>query len=555
MLRRFERTSKKAVATNRKTLASILTDQAETEFGRQYRFDQLAADPTGAAYRRTVPLSVYRDYDDAIGRMEQGETNVLVSDELLFFALSSGTTGASKLVPTTKRHHGFTFKYMGTVVQGVIANELHSPGPTDRGIDLMNFSGKQELSSGGVPIGSATAEAVRRMARIVPHLWNSPIEIYTLGHQPSARYIHALYGLHNRDNQFVEAVFAPRLLEWVREVEARWDELVSDVRHGTLSDDLEIDDQVRQQVLADNPPDPERAAELEAATADGFDGFLTRVWPSMSHLMTITSGSFAAYVPALQRYAGDVPIYSPSYGATESFIGVGLWPDRPGHYVMTTDPSYFEFIPIDLADEDQPATVDMQGVVMGDTYELVVTNHAGLYRYRLGDVVRVVDRLGEAPVIEFLYRRGTQFDMTGEKTTEEHVATAMAQLRDRHAELEFEDYTSSGDVAASPPCYVVYLELVAPPLGDPVDEAKLEQWTAEFDSLLSEANPMVVEYREGGFLGRPRLAIVEPGTFARLADLAVGGEHSPSRSQLKTPRRVEGTDQLALLESAVIVSA
>ena len=555
MLRRFERTSNNAVAANRKTLAKILSGNADTEFGRTHGFDQLVVDTTGAAYRRAVPLSTYADYGDAITRMADGESAVLTADDLLFFAVSSGTTGTTKLVPVTKRHHGFTFKYMGTVVQGVISNDLHGAGPNDRGVDLMTFASEQQLSSGGVPVGSATAEAVRRMARIVPHLWNSPIEIYVLEHLPSARYLHALYGLHNRNNQFVEAVFAPRLLEWLRDVEARWDELVADVRHGTLSDTLKIDDELRRRVMADNPADPARADELEAATADGFEGFLTRVWPSMTHMMTITSGSFEVYVPALRRYGGNLPIYSPSYGATESFIAVGLWPDRPGHYVMATDPAYFEFIPIDEADNEQPHTVDMEGAVVGNRYELVITNHAGLYRYRLGDVVRIVDLHGQAPVIEFLYRRGTQFDLTGEKTNEEHVATAVAQLRERHPEIDVDEYTSAADPAASPPRYVIYLERASGRGNGPIGGDQLERWAAEFDHLLSAANPAIVEYREGGFLGRPRLAIVESGSFARLADLAVDGDHSPSRSQLKTPRRVDRRAQIDLLESAVIASA
>ncbi len=557
MLRQFERTSRKAVEANRKTLVNILATNAETEFGRTHGFAQLADDTTGRSYRDTVPLSVYTDYQNAITRMEEGETNILTADELLFFALSSGTTGSSKLVPTTKRHHGFTFKYMGTVVQGVIANQLHGSGPSERGVDLMSFAGEQTLSSGGVPVGSATAEAVRRMARIVPHLWNSPIEIYTLDHLPSARYIHALYGLQNRDNQFVEAVFAPRLLEWVRDVESRWDELVADVRNGTLTGDLEIPDAVRTQVTDDIHADPARADELASAVAPeagGFDGFLKRVWPSMTHMMTITSGSFEVYVPTLERYAGDLPIYSPSYGATESFVGVGLWPDRPGQYVMATDPSYFEFIPVDQAEETQPATVDMEGVEAGQVYELVVTNHAGFYRYRLGDVVRVVGRHGQAPIIEFLYRRGTQFDVTGEKTTEEHVAAAVTALRDRFPEVAIEDYTTAADTASSPPRYVLYLEL-EPGDRPPVGAAEVERWAADFDELLNAANPAVVEYRRGGFLGRPRLTVVEAGTFARLADMAVAGERAPSRSQLKTPRRVDAAAQVELLEAAVVVSA
>ncbi len=555
MLRRFERISADAVAANRKTLIDILEANADTEFGRMHGFDRLATDATGELYRRAVPVSTYPDYIEAIGRMEQGETNILTADDLLFFAVSSGTTGTTKLVPTTKRHHGFTFKYMGTVVQGVISRELHEPGPTDRGVNLMTFSGEQTLSPGGVPIGSATAEAVRRMARIVPHLWNSPIEIYTMDDLPSARYLHALYGLRNRDNQFVEAVFAPRLLEWLRDVESRWDELVADIANGTLTDGLDIGTELRRRVLADNPADPRRAAELQTATVDGMEGFLPRVWPSMSHLMTITSGSFDVYVPALRHYCGGLPIYSPSYGATESFIGVGLWPDRPGHYVMATDPSFFEFIPLADVDEARPETVNMENAVVGDDYELVITNHAGLYRYRLGDVIRVVGRHGQAPIIEFRYRRGTQFDVTGEKTNEEHVASAVAHLGQRHRGLAVDDYTSTADTDSSPPRYVLYIEREPHRGDDRIDEVDVERWATDLDRLLAEANPALVEYRQGGFLGRPRLAIVECGTFARMADLALDTDRAPSRSQLKTPRRVDGGEQIALLESAVVSSA
>ena len=37
-------------------------------------------------------------------------------------------------------------------------------------------------------------------------------------------------------------------------------------------------------------------------------------------------------------------------------------------------------------------------------YELVITNAGGFYRYRFGDVVKVVDFYNQCPVIEFQYR-------------------------------------------------------------------------------------------------------------------------------------------------------
>lgn len=548
MLSRFERTARRGITANRRTLTAILEANKDTEFGTTHRFAEIAQDPTGRAFRHTVPLSRYEDYAEAIARMERGEKGVITAEDLLFFAVSSGTTGRPKLVPTTKKHHGFTFKYMGTVVQGVISRHLHPSSSTDRGIDLMTFSGEQKYAPGGTPIGGATAEAVRRMARIVPHLWNSPIEVYTLDHQPSAWYLHALYGLHNRRNQFVEAVFASHLLEWFRSIEKRWDELLSDVEHGTIAPDLEIEDTLRARVIADNPPNPKRAEQLRAATRDGFDRVIPRIWPHMSHAMTITSGSFATYLPGLRRYLGDVPIYSPSYGATESFIGVGLWPDRPHRYVMATDPSYFEFIPADLAGQSQPSTVDMAGVETGERYELVITNHAGLYRYRLGDVVTVVERLGETPVIEFAHRLGTQFDLVGEKTSEDQLAAAIGELS-KTLPSEIHDYTTAEDVEASPARYVVYVECELP------NSVSIVELAETFDEKLQEANPVTSGFRQNGLLGRPRLAILAPGTFTRLRNLIAESDLPPATSQLKTPRKLTNPAQRSLMEGAVVASS
>jgi len=43
-------------------------------------------------------------------------------------------------------------------------------------------------------------------------------------------------------------------------------------------------------------------------------------------------------------------------------------------------------------------------VEVGQQYELVITNASGLYRYRFGDVIKVVGLHNACPVIEFQYR-------------------------------------------------------------------------------------------------------------------------------------------------------
>ena len=43
----------------------------------------------------------------------------------------------------------------------------------------------------------------------------------------------------------------------------------------------------------------------------------------------------------------------------------------------------------------------------GKEYELVLTNVSGLYRYRLGDVVKISGFLNQCPIFEFQYRYNT----------------------------------------------------------------------------------------------------------------------------------------------------
>ena len=54
--------------------------------------------------------------------------------------------------------------------------------------------------------------------------------------------------------------------------------------------------------------------------------------------------------------------------------------------------------------EHQPKTVFIDEVKVGGVYEIVVTQMFGIYRFRVGDVIRVTRFHEETPVVEFIYR-------------------------------------------------------------------------------------------------------------------------------------------------------
>ena len=63
----------------------------------------------------------------------------------------------------------------------------------------------------------------------------------------------------------------------------------------------------------------------------------------------------------------------------------------------------------------------------GDEYRLVVTTEAGLYRYDLGDVVRVSGWFMGAPRLVFVRKAGNVLNAMGEKVTEDQVVDRRAR--------------------------------------------------------------------------------------------------------------------------------
>ena len=76
---------------------------------------------------------------------------------------------------------------------------------------------------------------------------------------------------------------------------------------------------------------------------------------------------------------------------------------------------FFEFL------DEQGVSFLAHELVKGGVYEVVVSTGGGLYRYRLGDRVRVTGYYRECPLLRFLGRTGLVSDHFGEKLTPEAV--------------------------------------------------------------------------------------------------------------------------------------
>jgi hypothetical protein len=285
-----------------------------------------------------------------------------------------------------------------------------------------------------------------------------------------------------------------------------------------------------------------------------FAGFVPRAWPDLGAVTAVISGSFAVYEPRLRHLLGHLPVYSPVYAASEAMIGFNTRLEPANRYTLAPGAVHFEFVPLARIDEAQPETVGLDSLSVGEQYEVVITNWAGLYRYRMRDVVRVVGFEGEAPVLELVYRYGTLLNLVGEKTTEAQTHAAVAHLVQGWTgdPQQLVDYTFRADSDRLPPRYVLYLEL-----------RDAGRWAAEpltqaaqrMDQALAQANAEYdLTYRRSGRLGGPEVKLVSRGTFRALEGLLLERARGASANQVKVPRRVSDAEMVALMESRVLAS-
>lgn len=547
LLTRFEKDLHKASQINLRTLREILQLNSRSEFGRQYGFAGLALEQSDAAYKAAVPLHTYADIEPAIERIKKGETDVLFSEPVEFFSVSSGTTGLDKAIPTTKRLRSTLTRAYVDLTNAVPATQVPGAAAPLKGVYIGTASARFHHTESGIPMGAASSESLSRVRRIAPLLWSSPWPVFQVADSTSQWYLHALFALQEPSLNYLRAGFASQISGWLAFIFENQADLIQDIAAGTIKEDLKLTAETRTDLTAQLKPDPERAAALRQAFDAGKD-FVGRVWPTISYASTVITGSFAVYLPNLKQYLGDLPIYTTVYGASESPIALNIEVDQPEQYVLLVGLAYFEFIPLESIDEPQPQTFGPNELTTGDCYEPVITNWAGLYRYRLGDLVRVVGYQHQTPILSFLYRIGAMLDLSAEKVTESQMFRVLqdalhSQTGDENILI---DYTTYPWVNGTPPYYKLYLELSR----NDVDLPLLQK---QIDDFLCKTNRLYKKLRKGNLMiGAPVVNCLTPGSFEELTKAREADAPHIGRNQLKTPRVLTNGKWLSFLEERII---
>ncbi|XP_072975958.1 probable indole-3-acetic acid-amido synthetase GH3.11 isoform X2 [Typha angustifolia] len=566
-LRELETLTINAGEVQERILREILMSNGATEYLSKY----MNGSTDISIFKCNVPVVMYDMIQPYIQRVANGEDSSIISGYPITEMLrSSGTSGGKpRLMPSIAEDLDRR-TYLYNLILPIM--NKHIPG-LDKGKAMYLLFVKAEvLTPSGIPARSVLTSYYKSQ-HFQCRSWDpfndytSPDEVILCQDSHQSMYCQLLSGLiHRRHVLRLGAVFASAFLRSISFLEQHWPNLANDIRSGQLSPTI-TDANCRlamSSIVAS--PNPDLADEIEAICGCGsWRGILGRLWPKTKYIEAVLTGTMAQYVPMLEFYSGGkIPLICTMYASSECYFGVNIRPLcdlTEVSYTLLPNMGYFEFIPLEdgvkLTDDDKvenDRVVSLVDVKLGYLYELVVTTFAGLYRYRVGDVLLVSGFHNNAPQFKFICRRNVVLSIDLDKTNEEDLhksVTSAKKLLESQNYLLLE-YTSYADTSTVPGHYVLFWEIKC--TSDSTTGA------APLNALLLEDCCMAIEesldyiYRRcrshDKSIGPLEIRMVEGGTFDALMDLVIS--QGSSINQYKTPRCIESIAALELLNSKVM---
>ncbi|KAK8483744.1 hypothetical protein V6N13_129270 [Hibiscus sabdariffa] len=549
-------------------LEEILSSNAHVEYLKKHGLDGRT---DRDSFKNTMPVITYEDIQPYVERIANGDMSpILCSKPISEFLTSSGTSGGErKLMPTIEDELGRR-SLLYSLLMPVMSQFV--PG-LDKGKGMYFLFIKSEAKTPGGLVARPVLTSYYKSSNFKDRPYDpytnytSPNETILCQDSYQSMYSQMLCGLcQHKEVLRVGAVFASGFIRAIKFLEKHWRLLCNDIRTGTIDSKI-TDPSVREAVMNILKADPKLADFIEAeCSKDSWQGIITRLWPNTKYVDVIVTGTMSQYIPTLDFYSNGLPLVCTMYASSECYFGVNLNPlCKPSEvsYTLVPTMAYFEFLPIQrnngvsnsisvpktLNEKEQQELVDLVDVKLGLEYELVVTTYSGLFRYRVGDVLRVAGFKNKAPQFNFICRKNVVLSIDSDKTDEvelQHaVKNAVNHLLPFDATLA--EYTSFADTTTVPGHYVLYWELSLNG-NTPIHPSVFEDCCLTIEESLNSV------YRQGRVsdksIGPLEIKIVEPGTFDKLMDYAIS--LGASINQYKAPRCVKFAPIVELLNSRVV---
>lgn len=314
-------------------LTNLLAKAKDTEWGKRHKFNEIRSYQD---FKAAIPLQDYNSIKHDIERTKNGEKNIMWPSDIKWFAKSSGTTDdKSKFIPVGEESL-FDCHYKGGKDMLSIYCKWYP--------DTQVFTGKTIMMGGSSQMNPLNGSLTGDLSAILI----SNLPFWVTRQQAPGKDIVLM------DN-------------WEEKIEKMADKVIKEnitSVSGVPSWTQVLFERVLQKTGAKNLHEVWPNLELYMHGAVNFDPFRDR---------------FKEMAPRLN--------YLETYNASEGFFGIQFEKDVSDFLLMLDYGIFYEFIPQSDWDSDNPTTVSLSDVKVGEKYAVVISTNAGLWRYQLGDTV------------------------------------------------------------------------------------------------------------------------------------------------------------------------
>ena len=519
---RLEKRTRRAEAVQLGVLNGLIKLNGSSSFGRAHGLEVTS---NYNDFVRRIPITDYETYRPYVQQMANGQNGALLGEDVkpLMFALTSGTSGQPKQIPVSELFLRNYRRGWHLFLSRLWANH---PELWYRKVFQLSSPPDDYFTARGVPCGAISGMTARMPNWLVRSYYAVPEDICDVSDTPS-RYYASVRIAAEKDVSLIITASPATLIGMARSIQQRSEELLRDIRDGSLSNNCQIPAELRASLSKGLKPNPKLARSLEKKA--GPDGVLPRDYWHTSVIGCWLGGTMGLYIPQLRQLYGQATLRDIGLLASEGRMSIPLADEAP-EGVLDIDSNFYEFVPVKEIDNWTGPALLGHELEVGKKYFILLTTPSGFFRYNISDVVMVTDYIGQAPVISFL-NKGTHISsVVGEKLSEYNVVHAMAQACKT---MGWEDQCHEMVLSpqwADPPFYRMNVDGGA--FADPEARGRQAKLAEAFDRALIELNIEYGSKRKSGRLGPVQLRILAPGYLAQ-CDKKRMARSVTARSQFK----------------------
>jgi hypothetical protein len=332
----IEHFMKNPVEVQEKWRKKLLETAADTEIGEKYAFSGIK---TREQFSSCVPLMDYESLKPYIKKQMNGSQKVLWPTPVKWYAKSSGTTSdKSKYIPVSEESLEDCHFKGGKDLISIYCNNH----PYTKVFDgkILSMGGSHQVNS------------------IADHSYTGDLSAILIQNLP-----------------FWIQMF--RTPEKSIALMDNWEEKIDKMAVSTMHEDVTNISGVPSWALVLL----KRILELTNKKN------ILEVWPNFE-LLVHGGVSFLPYREQFKTLLpGSQVNYIETYNASEGFFGIQDRTNADDMLLMLDYGVYYEFIPLEEIEKENPETLTLEKVKTGVNYAIVISTNGGLWRYKIGDTI------------------------------------------------------------------------------------------------------------------------------------------------------------------------